>query len=129
VTALPLIAIVDDDASVRDAMGQLVRSFDLAVELYASGQALLQSASIGRIRCVVCDVRMPGIDGFALCTALRALGLDVPVILMTAYAQDGDEQRALDVGATGFLGKPFQERELLRCLARALASGESGSGI
>jgi FixJ family two-component response regulator len=55
-------------------MGQLVRSFDLAVELYASGQALLQSASIGHIRCVVSDVRMPGIDGFALCTRCARSG-------------------------------------------------------
>ncbi len=125
-TAPPLIAIVDDDVSVRDAMGQLVRSFDLAVELYGSGQELLESASIDAIRCVISDIRMPGMDGFALCTALRTRGPGVPVILMTAFAQDGDEQRALAAGAIGFLGKPFQDMDLLRCLARALAGRSPG---
>jgi len=121
-----LIAIVDDDASVRDAMGQLVRSFDLAVELYGSGPELLQSASLHHIACVITDIQMPGMSGFALCETLRGLG--VPVILMTAFAWEDYEQRARDAGAAGCLGKPFQDTELFCCIAQALASGNPGPG-
>ena len=125
-TAASVIAIVDDDASVRDAMGQLVRSFDLVVELYGSAHELLQSTSLRRIDCVITDIRMPGMDGFALCKALRARGLGMPVIFMTAVAQDDDEQRANDAGAVGFLGKPFQDSELFRCIALALSGDGHG---
>lgn len=120
VTTTALIAIVDDDAAVRDALGRLVRSFDLPVVLYPGGQALLDAAALGTIACVISDVQMPGMSGFAMCEALRALDLHVPVIFMTAFAHDGDEQRARLLGSTCFLNKPFQDIELLHCIERAL---------
>ncbi|WP_455288693.1 response regulator transcription factor [Cupriavidus necator] len=124
-TATPVIAIVDDDAAVRHAMGRLVRSFDLAVELYAGGQELLQSPSIGGIACVITDVQMPGMNGFALCEALRARGLHMPVIFMTAFDKEGYEQRARAAGVACFIDKPFEDTEIIRCIERALgAPGE-----
>ncbi|BDB27388.1 response regulator [Cupriavidus sp. TA19] len=119
--AIPVIAIVDDDAAVRHAMGGLVRAFDMAVELYAGGPALLQSSSIDCIDCVITDVQMPGMNGFALCEALRGRGLRMPVIFMTAYDLQDLARRAQAVGAACFLSKPFDDTEVLRCIERALA--------
>jgi len=121
VNATPVIAIVDDDPAVRHAMGGLVRAFGMAVELYAGGPALLQSPSIDGIDCVITDVQMPGMNGFALCEALRARGLRMPVIFMTAFDLRDFAQRARDAGAACFLGKPFGDTDLLRCIERALA--------
>lgn len=126
-TATPVIAIVDDDASVRDAMGRLVRSYDFGAELFSGGLDLLQSAALDRIACVITDVVMPGMNGFALFEALRARGFDKPVIFMTGFAEEGSEQRALAAGAACFLKKPFQDTDIIRCLEQALLArrGES----
>ncbi|WP_042880198.1 response regulator transcription factor [Cupriavidus necator] len=121
-TATPVIAIVDDDAPVRHAMGRLVRSFDLAVELYPGGQELLQSPSLGGIACVIADVQMAGMSGFALCEALRARGLRMPVIFMTAFAREGYEARARAAGAACFISKPFEDTEIIRCIEQALGA-------
>ncbi|MCY1288870.1 DNA-binding transcriptional regulator NtrC [compost metagenome] len=125
--ATPVIAIVDDDAAVRYAIGGLVRAFGMAVELYADGPALLQSPSLDGIDCVITDVQMPGMDGFALCEALRARGLRMPVIFMTAFDLQDFAQRARAAGAAGFLGKPFDDTDVLRCIERALAAHRSAS--
>lgn len=119
--AIPVIAIVDDDAAVRHAMGGLVRAFGMSVELYADGPALLQSSSIDGIDCVITDVQMPGMNGFALCEALRARGVQMPVIFMTAFDLQDLAQRARDAGAACFLSKPFDDTDVLRCIERALA--------
>lgn len=120
-TSPPVIAIVDDDTSVRDAMGRLVRSFDLAVELYGSGAELLGSPTLGRVGCVITDVQMPQMNGFALCEALRARGCHVPIIFMTAFSEQGYEQRARAAGAACFVNKPFEDTQIIRCIERALA--------
>jgi len=121
VTSPPVIAIVDDDASVRDAMGRLMRSFDLAVELYGSGAELLGSPTLGGVACVITDVQMPKMNGFALCEALRARGCHVPIIFMTAFSEQGHEQRARAAGAACFVNKPFEDTEIIRCIERALS--------
>ncbi|MEM5428059.1 response regulator transcription factor [Cupriavidus oxalaticus] len=125
--ATPVIAIVDDDAAVRHATGGLVRTFGMAVELYADAQALLRSSSIDGIDCVISDVQMPGMDGFALCDALRARGLRMPVIFMTAFDLRDFAQRARAAGAACFLSKPFDDTEVLRCIERALATHRRSS--
>ncbi|CAM3081461.1 response regulator transcription factor [Cupriavidus taiwanensis] len=118
--ATPVIAIVDDDAAVRHAMGRLLRALDLAVELYAGGPELLASPTLDRIACVIADVQMPGMSGFALSDALRARGLRTPVIFMTAFDKQGYEARAQAAGAACFIGKPFADTEIIRCIERAL---------
>ncbi|MBB2919418.1 response regulator transcription factor [Cupriavidus alkaliphilus] len=118
--ATPVIAIVDDDAAVRRAMGRLLRAFDLAVELYPGAAALLESPSLDGIACVIADVKMPGMDGFALSAALRARGLRMPVIFMTAFDKQGYEARAQAAGGACFIGKPFEDTEIVRCIERAL---------
>ncbi|WER47519.1 response regulator [Cupriavidus sp. WKF15] len=128
-TAIPVIAIVDDDASVRDAMGRLVRSCDFAAELFGGGGELLQSGKLHQIACVITDVVMPGMNGFALYEQLRASGFDKPVIFMTGFAEEGSEQRAMAAGAACFLKKPFQDTDIIRCIEQALqaSAGDSSS--
>lgn len=123
-TSPPVIAIVDDDISVRDAMGRLVRSLGLAVELYGRGSDLLQSATLHQIACVITDVQMPQMNGFALCEALRASGCHVPIIFMTAFSEQGHERRACAAGAACFVNKPFEDTEIIGCIERALGGGE-----
>ena len=126
-TATPVIAIVDDDASVRDAMGRLVRSYDFAAELFGSGPELLQFVPLDRIACVITDVVMPGMNGFVLYETLRSRGFDRPVIFMTGFAEEGSEQRAMAAGVACFLRKPFQDTDIIRCIEHALLArrGES----
>ncbi|WP_231906364.1 response regulator [Cupriavidus gilardii] len=123
-TSPPVIAIVDDDISVRDAMGRLVRSFGLAVELYGAAADLLQSSTLNQIACVITDVQMPRMNGFALCEALRERGCHVPIIFMTAFSEQGHEQRAYAAGAACFVNKPFEDTEIIRCIERALSGGK-----
>ncbi|AJG22649.1 two-component response regulator [Cupriavidus basilensis] len=125
--ATPVIAIVDDDAAVRQALGSLLRSFSMSVELYASGNDLLQSNTIDGISCLVADVQMPAMNGFALCEHLRARGFSTPVIFMTAFPEECYRQRAEAIGAACFLGKPFMEADIIRCIGNVLArSAKSG---
>lgn len=122
----PVIAIVDDDAAVLQAMGRLVRSFDLPVALFDSAAGLLQASALDTLACVITDVQMPGMNGFALCEALRARGLDVPVVFMTGFALDDDEQYARVNGGACFLNKPFEDHEVIRCIEAALSSHRQG---
>lgn len=125
--ANPVIAIVDDDTAVRQALGSLLRSFNMSVELYASGNDLLQSKTIESISCLIADVQMPAMNGFALCEHLRARGLSTPVIFMTAVPEERGRQRAEAIGAVCFLSKPFMETDIIRCIGNVLArSANSG---
>ncbi|MFC4278281.1 response regulator [Achromobacter aloeverae] len=119
-TAAPIVAIVDDDLSVRMALGRLLRSADLCVRLYDGGQALLDDADIDKLACIVTDVRMPGVNGFDLCQTLRGCGLDMPIILMTAVEHTGYADRARVAGAARFLQKPFADTELIACIEQAV---------
>lgn len=122
-TATPVIAIVDDDASVRDAMGRLIHSYDFSAELFAGGLDLLRFGALDRIACVITDVVMPGMNGFALYDGLRARGFHKPVIFMTGFAEEGSEERAMAAGAACFLKKPFQDTDIIRCIELALEVG------
>src|SRR5437868_6693522 len=127
VTVRPIIAIVDDDGAVRNAMGGLLRSLDFAVQLFGAGQELLRCTSLSCMSCVITDVKMPGMDGFALIEALRERNLDIPVIFMTAFAHDGYEQRVIAMGATCVLNKPFQDTDMIQCIEKALHSRRKGA--
>jgi len=115
-----LICIVDDDASVRRALGRMVRSFGFDVHLFASGRECLDCPSVAQARCLVLDVRMPHTDGFELHSLLVASGLNIPTIFISA----GDDQisidRAQSAGAQAFLHKPFDTRLLHDAIANAI---------
>jgi FixJ family two-component response regulator len=110
-----LLAVIDDDSSVRVALSGLLRSHGYRVESFASAEAWLDSPAHGQARCVVCDIQLPG--GMSGIELIRKTA--TPVILMTAFAGDAVLARALQAGAVCLLKKPFGNDELMSCLAHA----------
>ena len=115
------IAIVDDDASVRQALGSLVRSLGHHAALFDSAEQFLDAASIEARSVVVTDVQMPGMNGIELQERLRRDGHGVPVIFITAFPEEALRRRAMAGGATCFLAKPFEGDAMIRCIETALA--------
>ena len=118
---LRLVAIVDDDQSVRDSISSLLRSAGYKTIDFPSAEAFLTSNHRDEPQCLVLDVVMPGLNGIELQKQLRARDCLTPVIFMTARADD-DEVRtaALRGGARAFLGKPFSDHILLTAIGSAL---------
>jgi FixJ family two-component response regulator len=115
-----MIAIVDDDSSVREAATTLVRSLGYATATFASAEEFLKSGHLPDTTCLITDVQMPGMSGVDLQDHLMANGNSTPVIFVTAYPEASLRARALNAGAFGFLSKPFSEESLIECLDRAL---------
>lgn len=116
-----LIAIVDDDASVRAALHALLRSLGFSNVTFASALDFLGSRHLPRTACVIADVNMPGMTGPELNRRLVELGMAIPVILITAYPDDAVREDALRAGVVGYLSKPFDDDDLLARLHAALA--------
>ncbi len=111
-----LVCIIDDDESVRKSLKRLVASFGYEVAVFSSAQSFLDSISSDTRGCIILDLRMPGMDGFALQKKLKELHYRMPVIFITAHAMPGDREHAMDQGAIGFLHKPFDEQSLLELI-------------
>ena len=122
-----VISVVDDDASIRTAIYNLLRSLGYIVHVFASAEAFLQSPQLHNTWCVVADVRMPGMSGIELQVRLRSKGNPVPFVFVTAVHDDSVRDRAMDGGAVCFLTKPFDEDTLIACLGKALASYIGGT--
>ena len=122
----PLVAIVDDDASMRTSTRRLVRSFGYRAEAFASGHAFLASPLAARAACILLDVRMPNMDGFEVQRRITARGLDIPVIFISGRASDDEERRARAAGAIDFLRKPIATATLLQVLLKVFARGDVG---
>jgi FixJ family two-component response regulator len=118
----PLIAVVDDDHSIRESLGGLFRSVGFATQGFCSAAALLQSDDLPRTDCVILDVRMPGMSGLELQRQLVASHPDVPVIFMTAHDDARTRSQALSGGAAAYLIKPFSEEALLDAVRAALGT-------
>ena len=121
-----LVSIVDDDESLRRSVKNLLTSVGFQVETFASAEAFLQSAHRADTRCVVLDLRMPGMSGLDLLTHLAATGSPIPVVILTAHSDDEARRRMLQAGAVAFLGKPFHGEALLSAVRRALAENPGG---
>ena len=115
-----VVMIVDDDDSMRRAARRLVRSFGLGVDTFASAEDFLASGRLGETACLVLDVHMPGLSGIELQSKLIAEGHHIPVIFITAFADEKTQARALEAGAYAYLIKPFNEDDLLDGIRRAL---------
>jgi FixJ family two-component response regulator len=120
-----LISIIDDDPSVRLATQSLVRSLGYTAEVFSSAEAYLQSGRVGDSSCVITDLHMPGMSGTDLQDRLIADGYQIPIIFVTAYFEERTLAGVMDVGAVGFLRKPFADERLIECLDRALGAGSS----
>jgi FixJ family two-component response regulator len=115
----PLIAIVDDDASIRETTKDLLESAGLDAATFASAEDFLESGLLPSIACAIADMRMPGMSGLALHEHLLASGNPIPTILMTAYPDEPVRARALQAGVVCYLIKPFADDELLGCIGAA----------
>jgi FixJ family two-component response regulator len=120
-TTVPVISVIDDDASVRAALNNLLKSLGYVVHAFPSAEAFLQSADLNNTWCAIADVRMPGMSGVDLQSRLRAQGSRLPFVFITAVPEEGARARAFEDGAICFLTKPFDEDSLIACLGKALA--------
>jgi len=116
-----LIAIVDDDESVREALPDLLRELKLDAVAFDSAEALLSDEQVRRFNCLILDIAMPGMTGPELHKRLLDENLPIPVIFITAHEDEGMRAKLLRQGAVECLFKPFGERELRAALDRALA--------
>ena len=118
----PLISVVDDDDSVRESFGGLIRSVGFAVKVFASAEEFLNSDHLRNTDCLILDVRMPGMNGLELQRQLAATDRKIPVIFITAHGDEDVRSRALNGGAVDYLLKPFSEEALLNAIDAALKS-------
>jgi FixJ family two-component response regulator len=114
-----LVAVVDDDDSVRESLPDLLREFGFASEVFATPADFLRSAFIDRINCMILDIAMPDMSGPELRRELLRQGHDIPTIFITAHA-DFDSLPEIREGGVDVLLKPFNEPALLAALRRAL---------
>ncbi len=117
---LPLITIVDDDASMRSALESLIRSIGYNVRSFASAEAALESGAPAISACVISDIQMPGISGLELEFRLRTSERAPPVILITARSEPELLAIAQASGAICVLRKPFDASALIGCIEKAL---------
>lgn len=117
---IPTICVVDDDLSVREALLSLLASMGFAGCGHESAEEALRSGDATKATCILTDIQMPGLDGFALKRRLDEIGCVIPVIMMTARTDEHLERRARDVGAMCLLRKPFAAQTLARCLDEAI---------
>lgn len=120
----PVIAIVDDDEAVREAISELLEVTGFASRCFDRADALLADPAIGDFDCIISDVRMPGIDGIELQQRLRGRGSDTPVIFITAAHDPVTRSRAFACGAHAFLTKPIADDIILAHLKTALNGGK-----
>ena len=115
-----MIFVVDDDASMREALQRLLRSVGLQVTPFASAREFLQHRGADVPGCLVLDVRLPGLSGLDLQHELAAAQIDLPIIFMTGYGDIPMTVRAMKAGAVEFLTKPFRDQDLLDAIQQAL---------
>jgi FixJ family two-component response regulator len=116
-TKLPLVSVVDDDESVRESLPDLLRELGYAAKAFSSAEEFLASDCIGRTRCLILDIAMPGMSGPDLHRELKVRGQEIPVIFITA--NQSARPRMLEQGAVECLNKPFSDAALLGALHAA----------
>ena len=120
-----IVAVIDDDASLRKSLSRLLAAAGHQVRAFASAREFLDSTECETVSCVVSDLRMPGLDGLQLQDALRARIPHLSIIFITGYGAVTDSVRAMKAGAVDFLEKPVKAELLMEAIRRAVArSGE-----
>ena len=126
-SAHPSIAVVDDEASVRTALGRLLRLADYEVRSFASGEEFIDSLATHRPACAILDIHMPAMSGFDVQARLRAMRIHVPAVFITASDDLSLSEKVVAEGGVRLLRKPFSNAELLEAIELALR-GRSVSG-
>ena len=116
----PLLSLVDDDVSVREALPDLLRLFGFEVATFASAEAFLTSDFVGQTRCLILDIAMPGMSGPDLQRELARREYEIPVVYITAIADEAVRAQLLKAGAVACLVKPFSETAIVEALRTAL---------
>lgn len=125
----PIVAVIDDDESVREALRSLLHSLEFTVEIFESAEVFLDSPCATRAGCLIVDVRLQGMSGLDLQRAMLASGRTRPIIFITAYDEDSARRRAIAAGALSFLSKPFTEQALISAIRAALPPDGSAGHI
>jgi FixJ family two-component response regulator len=115
----PIVAVVDDDESVRESLPDLLVEIGCTVEAFSSAEEFLASAYVGRIACLILDIAMPGMSGPDLQRELRQRNQRIPIIFITALEDARLRARVMREGAVECLAKPFSETALIAALQRA----------
>ena len=115
-----LVAVVDDDESVRESLPDLLRELGFAARAFSSAEEYLASGAIGRTKCLILDVAMPGMSGPDLQQELKRRRRAIPIVFITAHQDETVRPRLLAQGAVECLFKPFSETALLAALDTAL---------
>jgi FixJ family two-component response regulator len=120
IAARLLVSVVDDDESVRESLPDLLRELGFAVQAFSSAEEFLASDYLGRTRCLILDIAMPGMSGPELQRELARLRHDIPIVFVTAHRDETIRPRVLAEGAVECLFKPFSETALLGAVNAAL---------
>jgi len=119
-TEQPTVHVIDDDVSLRDALGLMLPSVGLGVRTYTSVQEFLDAGAHGGPGCIVLDVRLPGISGLDFQSRRDRLGIHLPIVLMTGHGDVLMSVRAMKAGAVDFLPKPFRDQDMIDAVTAAI---------
>jgi FixJ family two-component response regulator len=119
----PLVSVVDDDESVRESLPDLLRELGYSVQAFSSAEEFLASDCVGETRCLILDIAMPGMTGLDLQQELPLRGQDIPIIYITAQADEFVRSCSLEQGAVACLFKPFSDTALFEALNAAFRVG------
>ena len=122
----PLVAIVDDDKSIRDATSDLLKASGFTPAAFEDAESFLGWPGRAGAAGLIADMHMPGMSGLELHEALVVAGESIPTLIITAHADELTRSRAGKAGVCGYLTKPFGPEELLECLDKALAKSTRG---
>jgi FixJ family two-component response regulator len=115
-----LVAVVDDDESVRESLPDLLRELGFAVEAFPSAESFLATGNIDETTCLVLDISMPGMSGLDLQRELKRRDQEIPIVFITAHGDESLRPRLIEGGAVECLFKPFSEAALLAAIKTAL---------
>jgi FixJ family two-component response regulator len=123
--SVPVVFVIDDDASIRTSISSLIRSVGLQVEVFASTSAFLAAKRSGALSCLILDIRLPGVSGLDFQSELAKANSSIPIIFITGHGDIPMSVRAMKAGAVEFLTKPFRDQDLLDAVQVALARAQS----
>jgi FixJ family two-component response regulator len=116
----PIVFIVEDDTSLREALSRLFRTVDLRTEVFGSAGELLQNKLPDVPACLILDVRLPGLSGLDIQSELAKADIHIPIIFMTGHGDIPMSVRAMKAGAVDFLTKPFRDQDMLDAVVAAI---------
>jgi FixJ family two-component response regulator len=125
----PLIAVVDDDSSIRNATQDLLKAAGYSTATFPNASSFLNAPLRTSVACLVADMRMPGMTGVELHEHLQVSGAGIPTVIITAHLAELTAERRRETGITCFLSKPFKPDELLECVRRAVAGSRDPRDI